>query len=157
MNENTPSALIVQVGASRRTRFQRAVLGVAALLPVLSTPGCAPTACTLTGAENTLTIQVSDDIWGPARSMTWCIDSDCRVHAITPGGSPPVILVDDRVGEAPILVEVRLAGENNTLLASGSTTLTPTVFQPNGPDCDPITWQAGALLTKDGLTPIPSG
>jgi hypothetical protein len=126
----------------------RVVLGAAFVALVV---GCsAGIACTAVGCQSAVTIDVSAVHIPANASVTVCVARFCTTSVPSDGkviGTQPA---DYATTGDPVAISVRVTGQGNHALASGSAHIPLPRIYPNGKNCQPACYNATLVLRPDG-------
>jgi hypothetical protein len=144
-----------------RVHVPRKVLATAALALTLAT-GCGvinPPACTLVGAASGVMFEIPAALVPDAAAsyrLRACADESC-MEWDTHGGEPTMNGVALPSGDWPGLVTARLtitridaATNAEEIILDASTSVEVTLYEPNGPDCEPHVFMGSVRATADG-------
>lgn len=149
--ETRPSVL----EGSNVTVLWRAV-GAFALATAVACTQTEPS-CNLAGAESAVSFDFrSVATLDEATSLraTTCVAGDCMDHS----PMPLFLLHTAPLTGHPVSVSLRIHSRDGQELFDGVTTVTPRIFEPNGPECPPSVWQAGVVTGGNNkLTQITRG
>lgn len=145
----------------------------AGLVVLLAATACTGSGrCTKIAAESGVAVRypaVTSGLTG-RHVVQVCVGATCQEHQLALTGeqtsTEPAAPTyqeprDGVVARAPALSEqeapvtLRITRPDGTDLFNGRTTVKPQRFQPNGPGCEPTTWNAAVVATgTDTLTPL---
>lgn len=140
---------------SQGARWRGWSVVAAAAAAALLLAGCSK-GCTAVGCGSTVSLDpagIGAEVGAEPLSVRWCVNGSCTDFDGRPGeivlNGPVPGEAETSVAQVSILVE-----RDGAVLIDDERTIALTRTMPNGPECDPVCWNAALTVSGGRLVPV---